>query len=583
MLLDGGDAALARSGSAGVFDVTVDGRGTVGLRVSRSVASCVYKKGDGTARFRYSFCAPRNPSLLLKPFVCSLALLALARQRTSPREADRPPPPPVRSYVVLFFICCRYTTGRRIVRGYFEQCGGGELHPGDTVEFGVSRISSVRVQDMQQLGYFGGGVGRVPGAEEIPEPEGELVVFEAFFTAGLRLPVHRFVSEVLRKFEVQVHQLTPNAVVALAKYVWATTSYGGQPSVEVFTKHYCLHWQKRKIEDEIAQFGSCTFTPKSGKTSMEVVELVPCARNKWGNWWDFWFYVSEGAVEDHPGLPVAVMCSHHYVAYLQFVVAEDDEDEGALRCAARMSSRRDLVEEFVGYKVCPFAHGWALGEVCPREMPSRGGQLVRSPTFALDLRGRDPAAFVREAEDGAARIVGRYVPRTEGLRSWDIRGSNDRLNRVFDLNRLPYGDYLGVDAADRRGKKPMGGTEEGPSQEAAPATKKRKLGTIVGGMGVYDNFAVELMGTCAAPGGRMSSPELRESSTRMLEVTGGRRTRPSPRHRLCRLRPRWHGRREVSPASAPRSGRRGSTPYAAVWIRPRPPRALRLSGRSDSS
>jgi hypothetical protein len=32
--LDGGDATLARSGSARVFDVTVDGRGTVGLRVS---------------------------------------------------------------------------------------------------------------------------------------------------------------------------------------------------------------------------------------------------------------------------------------------------------------------------------------------------------------------------------------------------------------------------------------------------------------------------------------------------------------------------------------------------------------------
>jgi hypothetical protein len=45
--LDGGDAALARSGSTGVFDVTVDGRGTVGLRVSRSIASCVYKRGAG--------------------------------------------------------------------------------------------------------------------------------------------------------------------------------------------------------------------------------------------------------------------------------------------------------------------------------------------------------------------------------------------------------------------------------------------------------------------------------------------------------------------------------------------------------
>jgi hypothetical protein len=116
-----------------------------------------------------------------------------------------------------------------------------ELHAGDTVDFGVSRMSSVRVQDMQRLGYFGGGVARVPGTEEVPAPEGELVVFEAFFTAGLRLPTHRFVGEVLRRFNVQIHQLTPNAVVALSKYVWATTSYGGQPSVEVFVKYYCLH------------------------------------------------------------------------------------------------------------------------------------------------------------------------------------------------------------------------------------------------------------------------------------------------------------------------------------------------------
>jgi hypothetical protein len=88
---------------------------------------------------------------------------------------------------------------------------------------------------------------------------------------------------------------------------------------------------------------------------------------------------------------------------------------------------------------------------------------VQSPAFTLDLRGRDPAAFVREVEDGATRIVGRYVPRTDVLRSWDIRGSNVRLNRVFELNCLPYGGYPGDDAADRRGKKPVDVTEEGPS------------------------------------------------------------------------------------------------------------------------
>jgi hypothetical protein len=161
-----------------------------------------------------------------------------------------------------------------------------------------------------------------------------------------------------------------------------------------------------------------------------------------------------------------VMCSHYYVAYPQFEVAEDDEDEGALRYAAHMSSGRDLVEEFIGYGVWPLAHGWALGKVCPRKMPSLGQQLVRSPAFSLDLRGRDPTTFVREVEDGAARIVGRYVPRTEGLWSWDIQGSNVRLNRVFELNCLPYSGYPGDDAAanvDRCGKKPVGVTEEGPS------------------------------------------------------------------------------------------------------------------------
>jgi hypothetical protein len=115
------------------------------------------------------------------------------------------------------------------------------LQPDHTIEFGTSRIYSGRAHKMQCLGYFGNGIGRAPGAEDVPEPEGELVVFEAFFTAGLRLPTHRFIVEVLRMFEIQIHKLTPNAMVALEKFVWVVTSYGGEPSVEVFAKNYCLH------------------------------------------------------------------------------------------------------------------------------------------------------------------------------------------------------------------------------------------------------------------------------------------------------------------------------------------------------
>lgn len=54
------------------------------------------------------------------------------------------------------------------------------------------------------------------------ESDGEVLVFEGLFTAGLRLPCHDchdFLIKVLRKFKVRLHQLMPNVVVALSKFV----------------------------------------------------------------------------------------------------------------------------------------------------------------------------------------------------------------------------------------------------------------------------------------------------------------------------------------------------------------------------
>jgi hypothetical protein len=66
--------------------------------------------------------------------------------------------------------------------------------------------------------------------------------------------------------------------------------------------------------------------------------------------------------------------------------------------------------------------------------------------------------------------------------------------------------------------------DEGPSRGAVPAVviKKRKLGTTAEGLGASDRFAVDLLETCVTPWETMSSPKLRESSARMLKVTGGR-------------------------------------------------------------
>jgi hypothetical protein len=284
-----------------------------------------------------------------------------------------------------------------------------ELLLGHTVEFGTSRIYSGRVHEMRCLGYFGDGVGRAPRAEEVPDLEGELMFLRrssllAFACLCIDLP----------------------------------------PLVE----EGC--WWKD-------YFGSCTFTPRTEKTSGEVVELVPCAKNKWGNWWDFWFYVTLKDAEGVSGLPPSILCSHCYIVFPWFKLKKGDVNEDALRCASKMSTGRDLVEGFIACGVWPLVHGWDVGKVKLRLIPFLKGQQVLSPSFNIELRGRDAASFVREVEAEAVRIMGKYSMKAEMPRSWDIRGSNVGLNRVFELNGLQYGLYPEEDSTDcgydRRKKK----------------------------------------------------------------------------------------------------------------------------------
>jgi hypothetical protein len=103
------------------------------------------------------------------------------------------------------------------------------------------------------------------------------------------------------------------------------------------------------------------------------------------------------------------------------------------------------------------------------------------------------------------------VPKTETLRSWDIHGSNVRLNHLL------YAGYPGDDYTDvvvRRGKHAMPTVDEGPSRDKASgaAIKKRKLGRAAEGLRASDRFVADLLETCVVPRETMSSLELRKSS-----------------------------------------------------------------------
>jgi hypothetical protein len=70
-------------------------------------------------------------------------------------------------------------------------------------EFRASLVTVGRIRQIESLGYFAEGSARQPREEIIPEPNfDEAVVFEEFFTVGLRMPPHHVLTEILLKFRV---------------------------------------------------------------------------------------------------------------------------------------------------------------------------------------------------------------------------------------------------------------------------------------------------------------------------------------------------------------------------------------------
>jgi hypothetical protein len=92
-------------------------------------------------------------------------------------------------------------------------------------EFGRSTVTEDDMPKLMKLGYFSEAKKKLIrfGGEEItPKPEkDEVVVFKSFFKAGLRFPLNEMIADVLEKFGIYLHQLTPNAIVMLSVYIWA--------------------------------------------------------------------------------------------------------------------------------------------------------------------------------------------------------------------------------------------------------------------------------------------------------------------------------------------------------------------------
>jgi hypothetical protein len=66
---------------------------------------------------------------------------------------------------------------------------------------------------------------RARGENNVPLLEAdEVVVYRSFMKAGLRFSLDKLVVEVLKTFEIYLHQLTSEAIIKVEIFIWAMRS-----------------------------------------------------------------------------------------------------------------------------------------------------------------------------------------------------------------------------------------------------------------------------------------------------------------------------------------------------------------------
>jgi hypothetical protein len=153
------------------------------------------------------------------------------------------------------------------------------------LEFGKFTITEGDMPKLMKLGYISEAKRKLVrfGGEEItPKPEkDEVVVFKSFFKAGLRFPLHEMIADVLEKFGIYLHQLTPNTIVRLSVYIWALRSQGAEPLAEGFCRAHELHYQTKAREDGLHEnFGCYNFAYRK-----DVKSPLISYRTKWPTGW----------------------------------------------------------------------------------------------------------------------------------------------------------------------------------------------------------------------------------------------------------------------------------------------------------
>jgi hypothetical protein len=315
------------------------------------------------------------------------------------------------------------------------------------LDFGKFTISKDDLPKMLNLGYLSEAkkeLVRFGGAETTSKlGKDEVVIFKSFFKASLRFPLNKMIADVLKKFGIYLHQLTPNAIIRLSVYIWALRSQGVEPFVEGFCRVHELHYQTKARGDGLHEnFGCYNFAYRK-TTKFPVISY----RSKWpAGWKSEWFYVKVD--EDKEKLvqsPLELIfeetrppCNMTPEGPTQIALAE-------FRVIAEHIGTRDLVQEFLAFKVFPTMKEWTMPKL---EGEKKEWELIRLPYhYKFKKHFKVPCQELLDTIEAMCNeILGNYSKKEDQLMTaaFGTRPKR-RLNRVMDALGFEYPDYERLD------------------------------------------------------------------------------------------------------------------------------------------
>jgi hypothetical protein len=162
----------------------------------------------------------------------------------------------------------------------------------------------------------------------------------------------RFLVEVLKIFQIFLHQLTPKAIIRMGLFVWAMRSQGLEPSAKSFcSMHELLYKTKATGKEQYHNnFGCYGFVARSNAS-----HPVPTFRKRWPRaWMEEWFYVKSDLIEREDIKEIIQRPIWSRFGLRRPRVEIDQNDKAYQKAFSRVCAfigTRDIVQEHIAYRV----------------------------------------------------------------------------------------------------------------------------------------------------------------------------------------------------------------------------------------